>query len=336
MTSGNLRIRTNSRLAFGLLDLNGEIGRIEGGLGLALESPCVELHARRADGLAVSGVEPVPESTRRKFEAMHAVFAERHGTGGIEVRIEKTIPTHRGLGSSTQLALAFGQALNLLYELELSAYEVSVIAKRGGTSGIGCAAFEMGGFLADGGHRFGCAGGKTVFAPSSASTDFAPAPILFQAQLPRAWSVVLATPAAGRQTHGDEERELFSTLCPIPAVEAAQAARIAFLKILPAVVESDLEGFGEGLEAMQRYGLKRLQIDRQTEAVRLTMGEMRRLGLRGVGMSSWGPTLFGFTAAGPVAEQGIVRALGKFGAAHGGIRVIPTKAAEHGTVWGWE
>lgn len=199
--TSSLRIRTNSRLAFGLLDLNGEIGRIEGGLGLALESPSVELCARRADGLAVSGVEPVPESVRRKFETMHTVFAERHHTGGIAVRIEKTIPTHCGLGSGTQLALAFGQARNLLYDLALSPYEVSLVAERGGTSGIGCAAFEMGGFLADGGHRFRCAGGKSAFAPSSASTAFAPAPILFQAPLPRAWSVVLATPRlAGRRT----------------------------------------------------------------------------------------------------------------------------------------
>ncbi|MCZ7587920.1 MAG: hypothetical protein M5U27_03465 [Gaiella sp.] len=103
-------------------------------------------------------------------------------------------------------------------------------------------------------------------------------------------------------------------------MEAAQAARIAFLKILPAVVETDLDDFGEGLEAMQRYGWKRVQIDRQSEAVRLTMGETRRLGLRGVGMTSWGPTLFGFTAAGPEAEQSIMRAVREFGVEHGGSR----------------
>jgi len=336
MTSGTLRLRTNSRLAFGLLDLNGELGRIEGGLGLALESPCVELRARRADGLTIGGVEPVSESMRRKFAALLAGFRERHGTSGIDVHVEKTIPDHAGLGSGTQLALAFGQALNLLYDLGLSAHDLSLMAQRGGTSGIGCAAFETGGFLADGGHRYRRAGGKTGFAPSSASTAFAPAPILFQSPLPRAWSVVLAIPAAGRQTHGDEERELFRTLCPIPAVEAAQAVRIAFMKILPAVVEADLEAFGEGMEAMQRYGWKRIQIDRQSEAVRVTMGEMRRLGMHGVGMSSWGPTLFGFTAAGPEAEQGIVRGLEAFGAQHGGIRVILTKAAERGTTWSWE
>ena len=48
MKDKTLRIRTTSRLSFGLIDMNGEIGRIEGGLGLALENPCVEIRARRA------------------------------------------------------------------------------------------------------------------------------------------------------------------------------------------------------------------------------------------------------------------------------------------------
>lgn len=336
MAPSTLRIRTNSRLAFGLIDLNGEIGRIEGGLGLALEAPGVELRARRADSLVVSGNGSVSDSVRRKFESMHAVFKERHGTGGIEVSIEQTIPNHSGLGSGTQLALAFGQALNLLYDLALTSHDVSRIAQRGGTSGIGCAAFERGGFLVDGGHRFRRPGGKSGFAPSAASTDFAAPPILFHSMLPQTWSVVLAIPATGRQTHGDEERELFRTLCPIPAEEAAQAARLALLKVLPAVMESDLEGFGDGLEAMQRLGWKRVQFSRQTESVHATIREMRRLGLRGVGMSSWGPTLFGFSEAGPEADRGIVRALEDFGASQGGVHVILTKAAERSATWSWE
>jgi beta-ribofuranosylaminobenzene 5'-phosphate synthase len=122
----------------------------------------------------------------------------------------------------------------------------------------------------------------------------------------------------------------------VPAEEAAQAARLALLKVLPAVMEADLEGFGDGLEAMQRHGFKRVQFARQSEIVHLGVAEMRRLGLKGVGMSSWGPTLFGFSEAGPEADQKIVRDLEAFGATRGGIRVILTKPAEHGTTWSWE
>jgi len=336
MRQDTLRLRTHSRLAFGLIDMNGEIGRVEGGLGLALESPRLELYAKRSATVRVCGPAAVSDGTRRKFETMAEAFREKYNVDGIEVRVEETIPGHSGLGSGTQLALAFGQAMNLLYDLKLAMPEIGRIAQRGGTSGIGCAAFETGGFLADGGHRFGGPNGKQVFAPSSASAGFSAPPILFHSNLPSSWRVVLALPAAGLITHGDEERALFVKHCPVPAEEAAQAARLALLKVLPAIMEADLESFGAGIEAMQRFGLKRIQIARQNEEVRATMEKMRRLGLRGVGMSSWGPALFGFSDAGADADREIVRALEVFGAGVGGVQVILTSAAAHGATWSWE
>ena len=332
----SIRLRSHSRLAFGLIDMNGEIGRVEGGLGLALEDPCLELRARQADTLRVNGPAAITDSTRRKFESMAGVFREKYATGAVEIDIEQTIPDHSGLGSGTQLALAFGQAINLLYDLRLPMSEIGRIAQRGGTSGIGCAAFETGGFLADGGHRFGGPDGKQAFAPSSASGGFTAPPILFHSNLPDSWRVVLALPAAGLITHGDEERALFTRHCPIPSEEAAQSARLALLKVLPAIMEADLPAFGAGLEAMQRFGLKRIQIARQNPQVHATLEEMRRLGLQGVGMSSWGPTLFGFSDRGEAADQHTVRALETFGAGVGGVRVILTRAATHGATWSWE
>jgi len=336
MKKTTLRLRTNSRLAFGLIDTNGEIGRVEGGLGLALESPHLELCAMHADGLRIDGPASVSDNTRRKFEAMAQHFKENYNVQGIDIRVEETIPGHAGLGSGTQLAMAFGQAINLLYDLNLTIPEIGRIAQRGGTSGIGCAAFETGGFLADGGHRFGGPDGKQVFAPSAASTGFTAPPIIFNSKLPSNWRIVLVLPTLGLMTHGDEERALFLKHCPTPAEEAAQAARLAFLKVLPAIMEADLESFGAGLEAMQRLGFKRIQIARQNEAVRAIIDRMRQLGLRGVGMSSWGPTLFGFSDSGPDADQEIVQALGAFGDGVGGARVILTSAAKHGATWSWE
>ncbi|MBU6445203.1 MAG: beta-ribofuranosylaminobenzene 5'-phosphate synthase [Alphaproteobacteria bacterium] len=336
MTQSALRIRTHSRLAFGLIDMNGEIGRVEGGLGLTLEDPCLVLRARRAETISIGGPAEVSDGTRRKFTSMWQVFREKFGIEGVAVEVEEAIPGHSGLGSGTQLALAFGQALNLLYDLNLKLPEIERIGQRGGTSGIGCAAFVTGGFLADGGHRFGVPGGKTMFAPSAASAGFSAPPILFHSNLPSSWRVVLALPAAGRITHGDEEKALFLEHCPVPSDEAAQSARLALLKVLPAIMEADLEAFGDGLEGMQRYGLKRIQIARQNEEVRGTMNEMRRLGLHGVGMSSWGPALFGFTDADSDKAQEIVKTLETFGDTVGGVRVILTSAAEHGATWTWE
>lgn len=336
MSNDTLKLHTHSRLSFGLIDTNGEIGRAEGGLGVALETPCLKLRAKRSETVNVVGSTAVSDDALRKFKAIVQTFVDKYHVGGVDILIEETIPGHSGLGSGTQLALGFGQTINLLYGLNLALPEIVRIAQRGGTSGIGCAAFETGGFIADGGHRFGGKDGKQAFAPSSASTAFDAPPILFQSNLPDNWRIVLALPEAGLITRGDEERALFQKHCPTPAEEAAQSARLAFLKVLPAILEKDLPSFGAGIEAMQRFGLKRIQIARQNEAVRATMSEMRRLGLCGVGMSSWGPTLFGFVDCGPDAAQATVRALESFGAGVGGVRVILTRAATRGATWTWE
>ena len=336
MPNDTLRLHTHSRLSFGLIDTNGEIGRAEGGLGVTLESPCLKLRARRSTTVKVEGPAGVSEDALRKFKAIVQTFVDRYRVGGVHISIEESIPGHSGLGSGTQLALAFGQAINLLYDLKLTLPEIVRIAQRGGTSGIGCAAFETGGFIADGGHRFGGTDGKQAFAPSSASTAFDAPPILFQSNLPASWPFVRALPAAGLIPGGKEERALSQKHCPTPAAEAAQTARLALLKVLPAIMEADLPSFGAGIEAMQCFGLKRIQIARQSAAVRATMDEMRRLGLRGVGMSSWGPALFGFTDCGLDEAQATARALETFGASIGGVRVILTRAATRGATWTWE
>jgi beta-ribofuranosylaminobenzene 5'-phosphate synthase len=336
MSEPTLRVRTCSRLAFGLIDMNGEIGRIEGGLGLALEDPCLELCARRARNVSVGGRVPISDSARKEIEALCARMREQYpAVQGAELEFEQVLPANSGLGSGTQRGMAVAFAVSTLYDLKLNRNQMAAFAQRGGTSGIGCAAFDMGGFLADGGHRFGGAGGKTTFAPSAASTGFTPPPILFHSPLPASWRVILALPK-GRIVQGEEEQALFKEICPVPAAEAAQSARLALLKVLPAVLEADLEAFGAGIEAMQRLGLKRIQITRQNEAVHETLAEMRRLGLYGVGMSSWGPALFGFSEAGPDVDRATAATLEAFGARRGGISVYVTKPSDNGTIWNWE
>ncbi len=49
VTMDEFVIQTPARLHFGLLDLNGGLGRIDGGIGLALEQPRTVISARRSD-----------------------------------------------------------------------------------------------------------------------------------------------------------------------------------------------------------------------------------------------------------------------------------------------
>ena len=50
-----MKIKTPSRIHITLVDLNGAIGRIDGGVGLALEEPNIKLIAKESENVVVSG-----------------------------------------------------------------------------------------------------------------------------------------------------------------------------------------------------------------------------------------------------------------------------------------
>ena len=157
-------IETPSRLHLGLIDMNGTSGRVDGGIGIALEDPCLLIEARLSGEITVQGGdELVPGHgyfSRRKVSLISLNIQ-----GGIEFRLRNVFRQHAGLGSGTQVALATARAICELYDRPHSPRELAILAGRGGTSGIGTGAFEYGGFLIDGGHNFGPGHGKnSVFS----------------------------------------------------------------------------------------------------------------------------------------------------------------------------
>ena len=70
--------------------------------------------------------------------------------------------------------------------------------------------------------------------------------------------------------------------------------RILLTQLLPSVLEEDLETFGASMEAFQGYGFKVFEAKTQGPLVAECAEFLRANGGAGVGMSSWGPTLFAF------------------------------------------
>ena len=85
--------------------------------------------------------------------------------GSVAITIRNLYPSHVGLGSGSQLSLAVARAITELHDRHLTTQELARLTGRGGTSGIGTAAFDHGGFIIDGGHRFGT-GGEKIGLPS--------------------------------------------------------------------------------------------------------------------------------------------------------------------------
>lgn len=279
-----LRIKTPSRLHMTLIDMNGEIGRVDGGIGITLEEPCIEITAEKGDHVTVRGD---PELAERMRKACEAVCPGK----GADIDIKRSFWNHIGLGSGTQAALAAGTAISRLYGVETSPREIAIKAGRGGTSGIGIGSFEKGGLLMDGGHRISA---KKAFLPSSFSKGVPPAPLLLKYDFPD-WDIVLAIPPL-KGAYDLYEKDIFAKVCPIPLPEVEKLCHIILMQLLPSVVEEDLDTFGRAVNAIQEVGFKKRELDLQPVA-RDLMGIMRDAGAPCAGMSSFGPTVYAVTNA---------------------------------------
>ncbi len=277
-----IRIKTPSRLHMTLIDMNGEIGRVDGGIGITLEEPSLDIIAEKSDRVTVKGDPYLAERMRKACEAVCP-------GKGIDIDIKKSFWNHIGLGSGTQAALAAGTAISRLYGKDVSPREVAIKTGRGGTSGIGTGAFEKGGFLMDGGHKMSS---KNAFLPSSFSKGVPPAPLLANYIFPD-WDIVLAIPPL-QGAHDLYEKDIFSEVCPIPLREVEELCHVILMQMLPSIVEEDLETFGMAVNRIQELGFKKRELDLQPGAREL-IGIMRDAGAPCAGMSSFGPTVYAIT-----------------------------------------
>lgn len=224
--STSVSITSPSRLHFSLIDRNGEFGRVDGGIGVALNEPSMKIEVSAVDKEVEEKVNPeevVPVLERMKSRIEPAL------KGNYRVEILKKLPSHVGLGSRTQLSLSVAKAITVLENRSHGVVELAELVGRGGTSGIGTAAFDKGGFILDGGHVFRREKNeskkgmeneeiKTSFLPSSAS-KVSPPPVLFQHALPNDWFFVVAIPMVKWGAHRLEEVEIFRRYCPIEREE---------------------------------------------------------------------------------------------------------------------
>ena len=289
-------VETGSRIHLGLIEMHGGIGRVDGGIGIALDEPRVLLEARQSAGVEVAGCD---ETTGRLVrEIATRTLAGIRAGAGASITIRSSYPAHTGLGSGSQLSLATARAICDLYGRQMTVNELAHLTGRGGTSGIGTAAFERGGFIIDGGHRFGPGCEKTGFAPSSASKGIRPAPVTVRHDFPDEWRILLAIPDLPAGASGNREVDIFRQYCPVPLDEVRALCHEVLMRMLPAIVEHDLEAFGASINAVQNIGFKKVEHTLQPPEVAALLDAMRGAGAAGAGMSSFGPALYAVSDTG--------------------------------------
>ncbi len=291
-----IEVKTPSRLHFGLIDLNGELGRIDGGVGVALEEPGWSILVSLLDENSPSSKLDVKGPVDPLVASLTDMYFDRRAIQKInyKIKINSSIPTHVGLGSKTQLSLAIGTALEILHTKQKVVPPINSIAslmQRGGTSGIGVSSFANGKFTVDCGHAFGPGKQKENFLPSSASRAIPP-PVVTNISFPNEWKVVLAVPNNLTGVSGEKEIQSFQKNCPIDAKDVEKLSRTVLMQMIPAVMEKDYENFGKSLKMFQEVGFKKHEILLQDPIVGKLMKSAERENCPASGMSSFGPTTF--------------------------------------------
>ncbi len=301
----SVNVEAPARLHFGVLDLRGSLGRWFGGIGAAAPAPTLLISASQAPALDVEGkdVERAAAFARR-FLAHHQI------TTGARIRVERALPSHAGLGSGTQLALAVARALAELYELDTEAACLARAVGRARRSAIGTWTFAGGGLVVEGGRR--------------RDRDEC-GPLLARLNFPSTWRCVVAVPEVSSSISGNVEDAAFDRL-PAPAEsDVERVAHLVLMGLLPAVVDGDLAVFGSALSEVQEItGRWFAPVQGGTFArgpSETLVRKMREWGAPGVGQSSWGPSVYGIVEGDDAAERlaGRLRdALGALGRVHHG------------------
>ena len=319
MTPGSIGevvfVEAPARLHFGVLDLRGARGRWFGGIGAAAPMPTLLVSACRAAELEVTG-----EDADRAVRFAQRALAHYGVSGGARLWVHRTLPSHVGLGSGTQLALAVARAMAELYGAGTETGELARAVGRADRSAVGTYAFTGGGLVVEGGRRPG-------------NEDIAP--LLTRMSFPPSWWCVVGVPNAARGMNGAAEQAAFDELPAPPEREVARVAHLVLMGLLPALADADLVAFGDALSAIQSItGRWFAPVQGGTFARGPTeelVRSMSEWGALGVGQSSWGPAVYGMVDGEDAGRRlaGRVReALGEAGSVYEGP--FPTEGAR---VW---
>ena len=168
-----------------------------GSLGVAVSEPKVVVSILKSKETAIVNNTSIKQLEKTVLKTINMLELNK-----VKVVVEKAIPRHVGLGSTTQLMLSIGYGISSLYKLNYSIRELAARLKRGTVSGIGIATFEKGGFVIDSGR---IVSGRIVKPPTK--VEELPQ-IIYRKSIPKNWFFTVIIPKGVRGLTEREEKEI--------------------------------------------------------------------------------------------------------------------------------
>ncbi len=291
-----LAVTAPSRLHFGLFAFGEGHQTQFGGVGLMIDRPKTRLRFAHSQKLSLQVTdEPRARRTIEKWFNLHADQLREPildiSKLGVAIRQVSGPASHVGLGAGTQVTLALVAGLDRWFrispEMTIADAEHFGRARR---SAVGSHGFFLGGLIIDQGKN-----------------DIAGVGILGERfELPSQWRVVLTCPRHRQGPCGQQEEELFHSLPPVKLDSANGLRQLVDEQLIPAARAADFDQFSEtiyefGYRAGLCFGSYQGGPYNGPDVSRI-VDFVRSIGVKGVGQSSWGPTVFALCSSPADAE----------------------------------
>ncbi len=308
-------LRAFGRVHFGLWEISESAPDCFGGIGLMIQHSAVTLHAELASPIKNSPFEiQADDYWRPRIQSVIDRWLQTETDLPISgIRIDKSPPPHRGLGSGTQMACAIATLLQLdpkaLAQLPPNSMEPHVpitsllqlptnptrectiedymsmlanLGQRGHRSNIGLHGFLQGGFIIDHGMKTNPNGESSLPRRTS------------RVAFPQ-WPVIVIHDETSQGDSGQSEKDMFDRCSSVPNRNRQEMIRLVEMEITPAIANQDWAQFDL---AIGHYGRLAGEIFApaqggvyRTERIAQTIETVKQLGITGATQSSWGPTV---------------------------------------------
>jgi beta-ribofuranosylaminobenzene 5'-phosphate synthase len=288
-----ITIKTPARLHFGVVNPFNSEYRLYASAGVAIDKPSNVVTIYSGEDLSITGCRSEEVLNRLKG------LIEEYGIKRGRVVIEKCIPQHVGLGSTTQLLLAVAHGLFLANNINV---DIPLIARKlglGRISGVGTYIYMYGGFILDAGKKD--------------PHDFPK--LLLRLEMPEEWHFIVLIPPGQGLGEREEERVFLSNYRAREDL-VWRASFILYHELVPSILERDFEKFASSLSQLQETVgqiFSSFQGGVFAEYSQRAISVLRELGVVGVGQSSWGPAVYGVLESREEAEEVAEKAIRMLG-----------------------
>ena len=254
-----------------------------------LQQPSTELHFETSPRFNCTGqhVNRVME-----FAESWRVHHSLDSLPTCHIHVASAAPQHVGLGLGTQLGLSTAAGLSQFhFNTALPATDLATSVNRGKRSAIGTHGFQRGGFL----YELGKSVGQDV------------SPLERRLEFPSTWRVILIQPRDADGLSGESEQMAFDELDAVPKPTTDALIDEITSTMIPAIETSDFASFST---SVTRYGETAGRCFEAcqggpyaNDTLQTIVDTLRKVGVQGVGQSSWGPTIFAFADCSESASE---------------------------------